>query len=171
MAHIRLEAVLEELSPAHGTSLARHCCAGGASSSERRRSAMTRCTGARGAPRRNISSMPLLRWRSKLKCAAQECDDMLHRCKRRIQEEDDATMEEGGVRSSSNFLPKRIARNARSFVSSIFNHGGSSSSCELSRSTVQRFEWLADGACEFFASIHQHSGGDGGQAAVCAQRW
>ncbi|TVU17796.1 hypothetical protein EJB05_33853, partial [Eragrostis curvula] len=34
----------------------------------------------------NTTSVPLLRWRSKLKRAAQECNDMLRSCKQRLQE-------------------------------------------------------------------------------------
>jgi hypothetical protein len=37
----------------------------------------------------NITSTPLLRWRSKLKRAAQECDNTLRRCKRRLEEEEE----------------------------------------------------------------------------------
>ncbi|CAL5077970.1 unnamed protein product [Urochloa decumbens] len=95
----------------------------------------------------NITSAPLLRWRGKLKRAMQECDETLHRCKKRTKE---VEAMEDGVRSSSSF-PKRIAHNAKSFVSSIFN--GASSSDELSGSTVRRFEWFAEGATEFLRFV------------------
>ncbi|GJN04452.1 hypothetical protein PR202_ga22002 [Eleusine coracana subsp. coracana] len=36
----------------------------------------------------NVTSAPLIRWWSKLKRAAQECDDMLRSCKKRLQEEE-----------------------------------------------------------------------------------
>ncbi|XP_062183513.1 uncharacterized protein LOC133887544 [Phragmites australis] len=93
----------------------------------------------------NVTSAPLLRWRSKLKRAAQECDDTLRRCKQRSQGEAEGT--EHGVRSST--FPKRIAHTAKSFVSSIFNRGDD----ELSGSTVRRFEWFADGASEFLRYV------------------
>ena len=62
-----------------------------------------------------ITDASLLRWRSKLKRVAQECDDTLHNCKQRILEDEETEKE---VRKSS--FPKRIARTTRSFVSSIF---------------------------------------------------
>ncbi|CAO1939893.1 unnamed protein product [Urochloa humidicola] len=96
----------------------------------------------------NITSAPLLRWRGKLKRAVQECDETLHRCKQRIKE---VEAMEDGVRIPSSF-PKRIAHNAKSFVSSIFNRA-SSSDDELSGSTVRRFEWFAEGASEFLRFV------------------
>jgi hypothetical protein len=66
----------------------------------------------------NVTSAPLLRWRSKLKRASQECDHTLRKCKQRLQEEDEVQQ---AVRSSS--FPKRIARTAVPFVSSIFSGG------------------------------------------------
>ncbi|CAD6272638.1 unnamed protein product [Miscanthus lutarioriparius] len=36
----------------------------------------------------NITSLPLLRWQSKLKRAVQECDHTLRRCKQRLEEEE-----------------------------------------------------------------------------------
>jgi len=37
----------------------------------------------------NVTSAPVLRWRSKLKRASQECDHTLRKCKQRLQEEDE----------------------------------------------------------------------------------
>ncbi|CAO2148235.1 unnamed protein product [Urochloa humidicola] len=82
----------------------------------------------------------LLRWRSKLKRAAQECEETLNKCKLRILEAEQMEQE---VRNSS--LPKRIAHATKSFVSSVFNRDNG----ELSRSIITRFEWYADGASEF----------------------
>ncbi|TVU26634.1 hypothetical protein EJB05_29188, partial [Eragrostis curvula] len=73
----------------------------------------------------------LLRWRRKLKHAAQECDDMLHKCKRRSLEDEQKKLE---LRNSS--LPNWIATATKSFVSSIFNCDNN----ELSESIVRRFE-------------------------------
>ncbi|TVU00914.1 hypothetical protein EJB05_53645, partial [Eragrostis curvula] len=86
----------------------------------------------------------LLRWRRKLKHAAQECDDMLHKCKRRSLEDEQKKLE---LRNSS--LPNWIATATKSFVSSIFNCDNN----ELSESIVRRFEWYADGASEFLRFI------------------
>ncbi|CAN6374713.1 unnamed protein product [Urochloa humidicola] len=82
----------------------------------------------------------LLRWRSKLKRAAQECEETLNKCKLRILEAEQMEQE---VRNSS--LPKRIAYSTKSFVSSVFKRDNG----ELSRSIITRFEWYADGASEF----------------------
>jgi hypothetical protein len=87
-----------------------------------------------------LDSSALLRWRRKLKRAAQECGDTLHKCKHQILEKDQIEQE---VRNSS--LPNRIVHATKSFAFSIFN----SSHDELNESTVQRFEWFADGATEF----------------------
>ena len=61
-----------------------------------------------------ITDTSMLNWRRKLKHAAQECDDTLHKCKQRILE--DEQMEQR-VRNSS--FPKRIVHATKSFVSSI----------------------------------------------------
>ncbi|RCV09320.1 hypothetical protein SETIT_2G018000v2 [Setaria italica] len=92
-----------------------------------------------------ITDASLLRWRRKLKHAAQECDDTLHKCKQRILE--DEQMEQR-VRNSS--FPSRIAHATKSFVSSIIS---SDNNDKLMRSAVQRFEWFADGATEFLGFI------------------
>ncbi|CAL5034552.1 unnamed protein product [Urochloa decumbens] len=91
-----------------------------------------------------ITHSSLLRWRRKLRHAAQECDETLHKCKKRILEEEQMEHE---VRNSS--LPNRIVHTTKSFVSSVFNHDKR----ELTRSVVQRFEWFADCATEFFRFI------------------
>ena len=49
-----------------------------------------------------ITEVPLLRWRSKLKRAAQECDDTLVKCKQRALED-----EETRLRVSQSSFPKR----------------------------------------------------------------
>jgi len=87
-----------------------------------------------------ITDASLLRWRGKLKRAAQECDDTLHKFKQRILEDEETEKE---VRKSS--FPVRIAHTTKSFVSSIF----SPNKDESNSSTVRRFEWFADGASEF----------------------
>ncbi|KAF8673173.1 hypothetical protein HU200_048721 [Digitaria exilis] len=92
----------------------------------------------------SVTSAPLLRWRSKLKRAAQECDCTLRRCRQRLQEEED--------RSS---LPRRVARTTMSFVSSIVGRGGDE---ELAGSTVRRFERYADGASEFLRYVELGGG-------------
>ncbi|KAG0542444.1 hypothetical protein BDA96_02G104700 [Sorghum bicolor] len=91
----------------------------------------------------NITSAPLLRWRSKLKHAMQDCDDTLRKCKKRIREDDEeAEVVMGG---------HKISHYTRQFVSSIFNRHGSSEL--ISRSIVKRFEWFADGASDFMRFI------------------
>lgn len=88
----------------------------------------------------DITHISLLRWRRKLKCAFQECDDTLRKCKQRILEGEQKEME---VRNLS--LPKRIAHASKSLVLSLFNHDNN----DFNRSIVQRFEWYADGSSEF----------------------
>ncbi|XP_066398519.1 uncharacterized protein [Miscanthus floridulus] len=91
-----------------------------------------------------ITDTSVLRWQKKLKRAAQECDEKLHKHKQRILEEE--CMEQG-VRNSS--IPKRIGHATKSFVFSIFNRNND----ELNPSVVKRFEWYADGASEFLRFI------------------
>ncbi|KAG0542437.1 hypothetical protein BDA96_02G104000 [Sorghum bicolor] len=91
-----------------------------------------------------ITDVSLLRWRNKLKRAAQECDDTLHKCKHRILEEKEVDQE---VRNSS--FPKRIAHATKSLFSSTFRHNDD----KLSKYMVRRFEWFADGASEFLRFI------------------
>ncbi|CAD6220437.1 unnamed protein product [Miscanthus lutarioriparius] len=92
-----------------------------------------------------ITDASLLRWRSKLKRVAQECDDTLHNCKQRILEDEETEKEE---RKSS--FPKRIARTTRSFVSSIFRPNKNEM---MNTSIARRFEWFADGASEFIRLV------------------
>ncbi|CAL5034550.1 unnamed protein product [Urochloa decumbens] len=94
-----------------------------------------------------ITDVPLLRWRSKLKRAAEECGDTLQRCKQRAIEEQEIRQQ---VSQSS--FPKRIAYATKSFVSSITgssNDESRNSSIEV----VQRFERFADGANEFLKFV------------------
>jgi len=91
-----------------------------------------------------ITDTSMLLWRRKLKRAALECEDTLHKCKKRVLEDEQLEHE---VRKSS--LPRRIAHATKSFVSSIFNCNNDG----LSRSIVQRFEWYADGANEFMRYV------------------
>jgi len=91
-----------------------------------------------------ITDGSLLRWRRKLKRAAQECDDTLHRYKHRVLEKEQMEQE---VRNYS--LPNRIVHATKSFALSIFKGDNGM----LSRSIVQRFEWFADGATEFLRFI------------------
>jgi hypothetical protein len=86
-----------------------------------------------------ITGASMLRWHNKLKRAAQECDDTLHKCKSRILEEEQIEHE---VRNSA--FPKRIAHATKSFISSAFHQDN-----QLKTSVVQRFEWYADGASDF----------------------
>ncbi|KAL6647746.1 hypothetical protein ACP70R_015183 [Stipagrostis hirtigluma subsp. patula] len=91
-----------------------------------------------------ITDVSLLRWRKKLKRAAQECDETLHKCKQRVLEEKQMVQE---ARNSS--LGKQIAHVTKSFVFSFIGHNDN----ELSRSIVRRFEWFADGASEFLRFV------------------
>nr|TKW30240.1 hypothetical protein SEVIR_2G022600v2 [Setaria viridis] len=91
-----------------------------------------------------ITDASLLRWRRRLKRAAQECDDTLHKCKQRILEDEQM---ERDVKNSS--LPNRIVHATKSFALSIFKRNYN----DLRRSIAQRFEWYADGASEFLRFI------------------
>ncbi|KAF8713960.1 hypothetical protein HU200_027946 [Digitaria exilis] len=91
-----------------------------------------------------ITDGSLLRWRKKLKRAAQECDDTLHKYKHIILEKEQIEQE---VSNSS--LPNQIVHATKSFALAIFNRDNR----ELSRSVVKRFEWFADGASEFLRFI------------------
>ncbi|CAN6374799.1 unnamed protein product [Urochloa humidicola] len=91
-----------------------------------------------------VTDSSLLRWRKKLKRAAQECDDTLYRYKKIILEEEQIEQE---ARNSS--IPKRIAHVTKSFIFSAFGHNN----YESSRSVVRRFEWFADSASEFLRFI------------------
>ena len=91
-----------------------------------------------------ITDASLLHWRRKLKRAAHECGDTLHKSKQRILEREQMKRE---VKNSS--LPNRIVHATKSFVVSILNRNNN----ELSTSIVQRFEWYANGASEFLRFI------------------
>ena len=94
----------------------------------------------------NVTSAPLLRWRSKLKRAAQECDHTLRQCRQRFQEEEEVQQ---AIQRSS--FPMRVAHTAMSFLSSIFSSGNNN---KLTGSTtVRRFERFADGATEFLRYV------------------
>ncbi|RCV29719.1 hypothetical protein SEVIR_6G033214v4 [Setaria viridis] len=91
-----------------------------------------------------ITDASLLRWRRKLKRAAQECDDTLHKCKQRILEDVET---EKRVRNSS--FPVRMAHTTKSFVFSVISFNKDESNSSIAR----RFEWLADGAREFLRLV------------------
>ncbi|XP_066393167.1 uncharacterized protein [Miscanthus floridulus] len=79
-----------------------------------------------------ITEVPLLRWRSKLKRAAQECDNTLLKCKQRALEDDETRQR---MRESS--FPKRIAHATKSLISSFI---GTNDESSCSSSNVRRFE-------------------------------
>ncbi|CAN6300467.1 unnamed protein product [Urochloa humidicola] len=93
---------------------------------------------------------PLLRWRRRLRRAAEDCDAALHRWKlRELQEE--AARE----RLSRAPLPRRVAHAVLCFVSALLvlarRRGGGEES--RARDAVRRFERLADGAAEFLQYV------------------
>ncbi|KAG2631331.1 hypothetical protein PVAP13_2NG190200 [Panicum virgatum] len=94
-----------------------------------------------------ITNVPLLRWRSKLKRAAQECGDTLQRRKQRAIEEQQIRQ-----RVSQLSYPKRIAYATKSFISSI-TQSSNDESRSSSTDVVQRFERFADGANEFLKFV------------------
>ncbi|CAD6221524.1 unnamed protein product [Miscanthus lutarioriparius] len=77
-----------------------------------------------------ITDASLLRWRKKLKHVAEECDDMLHKFKQRIHEDEQVEQE---LMNSS--LHSRIARATKSFIFSAFSDKN-----EPSRSMVQSLQ-------------------------------
>ncbi|XP_012703875.1 uncharacterized protein LOC101762400 isoform X2 [Setaria italica] len=81
-----------------------------------------------------ISSIPLLRWRRKLKLAAQECNNVLRQSKQRAIEEEDIRQ-----RMSQSSFPKRIAHATKSLVSSFIPFGKDEPPT-ISSSDIQRFE-------------------------------
>ncbi|RLN28115.1 uncharacterized protein C2845_PM05G15210 [Panicum miliaceum] len=93
----------------------------------------------------HISDASLLRWRRKLKHAAQECDDTLRQCKQRAVEDEARERE---VRGSS--FPRRLAHATRSLLAALLRRDGSLAS---SAAAVRRFEWLAGGAGEFLRFV------------------
>ncbi|KAF8673179.1 hypothetical protein HU200_048728 [Digitaria exilis] len=96
-----------------------------------------------------VASAPLLRWRSKLKRAAQECDHTMRRCRQRLQEEKEEKRRRAAAGGSS--LLTRVSRAATSFISSISGSGDDDD--EPGASTVRRFEWFAEGASEFLRFV------------------
>lgn len=92
-----------------------------------------------------ITDVPLLRWRKKLKRAAQECDDTLRSCKQQAVEDERIKQE---VRQSS--FVRRMAHATRSLMSSFIGR----SNDEPSSATVRRLERFADGAAEFLKFMH-----------------
>ncbi|KAM0917453.1 hypothetical protein ACQ4PT_009490 [Festuca glaucescens] len=98
-----------------------------------------------------ITEVPMLRWRRKLKRAAQECDSSLRRCKQRALE-----LEDDDTRRPS--FPRRVARAAKSFLSSFHSRGKagadeSSSSTGASSVDIRRLERFAEGASEFLRFV------------------
>lgn len=102
-----------------------------------------------------IADASLLRWRKKLRRVAQECDDVLHRCR----QQGVAQAQEPATPSSSlsplAALPTRIARATKSLIFSAFVGDDAGAP---TRSTVQRFEWFADGAGEFLRYVEVGGG-------------
>ncbi|KAK1618481.1 hypothetical protein QYE76_023998 [Lolium multiflorum] len=92
-----------------------------------------------------ITEVPVLRWRRKLKRAAQECDNALHHCKQQALEDEE-------MRRSS-FL-ERIAQAAKSYVSS-FNRRSKAGVDESSSTCVdiRRLEWFAEGSSDFLKMV------------------
>uniref|UniRef100_A0A0D9VWD0 Uncharacterized protein n=1 Tax=Leersia perrieri TaxID=77586 RepID=A0A0D9VWD0_9ORYZ len=96
-----------------------------------------------------VTDVSLLRWRRRLKRAAEDCDGallLLRRRKHRAVEADEA---------ASRF-PRRVARATRSLVSALVGGRGSESkddSSPTSAAVVRRFERLADGASEFLKLV------------------
>ncbi|CAN6294638.1 unnamed protein product [Urochloa humidicola] len=105
---------------------------------------------ARWPQQATSAGAPLLRWRRRLRRAADDCDAALHRWKlRELQEE--AARE----RLSRAPLPRRVAHAVLCFVSALLvlarrRGGGEASSA---REAVRRFERLADGAAEFLQYV------------------
>ncbi|VAH32536.1 unnamed protein product [Triticum turgidum subsp. durum] len=99
------------------------------------------------------TDVPLLRWRNKLKRAADECDAVLRRCKR-------GTVEDQGTRQCPSF-PARIAHATRSFFSSTSSspsgHNDGEPSIDCSEAVVRRYERFADGASEFLRFLEHGS--------------
>ncbi|KAM3197904.1 hypothetical protein ACQJBY_073153 [Aegilops geniculata] len=87
-----------------------------------------------------ITAAPVLLWRSKLKRAAQECDDTL----RHLTQRQRAVVDEE-LRRQASSLPTRIAHAAKSLVSSLVSRGK-----DVGEPVpVRRFERFAEGAGEF----------------------
>ncbi|VAH71927.1 unnamed protein product [Triticum turgidum subsp. durum] len=92
-----------------------------------------------------ITAVPVLRWRSKLKRAAQECGDTLRHCRQRQRALED---EEVRLRQASS-LPTRISHAAKKLVSSLVSLGKD----VVEPIPVRRFERFAEGAGEFVGFV------------------
>ncbi|KAF7033089.1 hypothetical protein CFC21_044215 [Triticum aestivum] len=94
-----------------------------------------------------ITDVSLLHWRKKLKCAAQECNDVARRCWELSLEEDEAEQ----VLSKSSFAI-RVAHATKAFVSSFIGCEGDHCSGSIA-AAIRRFERFADGATEFIQCV------------------
>jgi len=94
----------------------------------------------------HIRDASLLRWRRKLKRAAQECDNTLRLCKQRAVE-DEAREQE--VRGAS--FPRSLAHATKSLLTALLRRDDGS--LASSAAAVRRFEWLAGGAGEFLRFV------------------
>ena len=101
-----------------------------------------------------VTDVAMLRWRRRLRRAADECDAAVHRWKLRALEEEEAR--EALARA---WLPSRVARIVASFVSSLLSRRSE----EPHAKAVQRFEKLADGAGDFLRCLQS-----GGPPRRCA---
>ncbi|AQL06161.1 uncharacterized protein [Zea mays] len=96
----------------------------------------------------------LLRWRRKLRRAADECDAALHRWKLRELQEEDAR-----ERLARAPLPRRVAHAVLCFLSALLllararGGGGDDDACSHACAAVRRFERLASGAAEFLRCV------------------
>nr|CAB3495542.1 unnamed protein product [Digitaria exilis] len=103
------------------------------------------------------ADVPLLRWRRKLRRAADECDAALHRWKlRELQEE------EARERLARAPLPSRVAHHVLRFATALLGlvrigGGGGGGEASRARAAVERFERLADGAAEFLGYVEFNS--------------
>ncbi|TVU35633.1 hypothetical protein EJB05_17533, partial [Eragrostis curvula] len=95
-----------------------------------------------------IRDAPLLRWRRKLKRAAEECGGELRERRRRVAAEDD---DDDKAREKDSF-PRRLARAAAAFF------GGGDGCVRDAAAAVKRFEWYADGAGEFLRFVELGGG-------------
>jgi hypothetical protein len=93
-----------------------------------------------------ITHLPLLQWKAKLKRVAVEGDSLLHVHKKK-------TLERSATGTSS--FPQYLIHAAKRFVPF---RGSREEEDELSDSTLQRFERLADGADSFFRLVVESSG-------------
>ncbi|KAL6598189.1 hypothetical protein ACP70R_046354 [Stipagrostis hirtigluma subsp. patula] len=101
---------------------------------------------------RHATEVPLLRWRRKLRRAADECDAVLHRWKLRALVE-----EEARERLARAPLPWRVARAVVSFVSALLALARGDDELSRASAAVQRFERLANGAAEFLRCVESSS--------------